>query len=143
MSTKTPSFRPPPDPTEPHQTPPKQQCLLFEQHSCIWWALLTKNKQKGGTSAFLPQAEAERPPRACWPAWSGVGRRGSVLSSPPCLRFLVPSSCLLYLVLVSVLLCGLLGMPAAWFSAAAVAVRAVSLPSSGGRGDFLYHRPQW
>ena len=49
-------------------------------------------------------------------AWSDVGRRGSVLPSPPCLRSWVWSPCL-YLVLVAVLLCGLLGVSASWFSA--------------------------
>ena len=38
-------------------------------------------------------------------AWSGVGRRGPVLFSPPCPRSWVPSSCL-YPVLVTALLCG-------------------------------------
>ena len=64
-------------------------------------------------------------------AWSGMGRRRSVLSSPPCLRSSVSSSCL-YLVLVAVLLHGPLGVPAFWFPAAAVAVRCCLLASLWG-----------
>ena len=48
----------------------------------------------------LPQAEAERPPRARG-TWSGVGRRGAELPTPLCLRSSASSS-YLYLALVSV-----------------------------------------
>ena len=55
---------------------------------------------KKGVGSVLPQAEAERPPRARG-TWSGVGRRGAELPTPLCLRSSASSS-YLYLALVSV-----------------------------------------
>ena len=57
-------------------------------------------RKKNCVGSVLPQAEAERPPRARG-TWSGVGRRGTTLPTPPCLRSSASSS-YLYLVLVSV-----------------------------------------
>ncbi len=56
--------------------------------------------KKKCVGSVLPQAEAERPPRARG-TWSGVGRRGTTLPTPLCLRSSASSS-YLYLVLVSV-----------------------------------------
>ena len=56
--------------------------------------------EKKCVGSVLPQAEAERPPRARG-TWSGVGRRGTELPTPLCLRSSASSS-YLYLALVSV-----------------------------------------
>ena len=56
--------------------------------------------KKKCVGSVLPQAEAERPPRARG-TWSGVGRRGTTPPTPLCLRSSASSS-YLYLVLVSV-----------------------------------------
>ena len=61
-------------------------------HFWIW--------KKKCVGSVLPQAEAERPPRARG-TWSGVGRRGAELPTPLCLRSSASSS-YLYLALVSV-----------------------------------------
>ena len=61
---------------------------------------LSFNGKKNSVGSVLPQAEAERPPRARG-TWSGVGRRGTTLPTPLCLRSSASSS-YLYLVLVSV-----------------------------------------
>ena len=56
--------------------------------------------KKNCVGSVLPQAEAERPPRARG-TWSGVGRRGAKLPTPLCLRSSASSS-YSYLVLASV-----------------------------------------
>ena len=58
------------------------------------------SEKKKCVGSVLPQAEAERPPRARG-TWSGVGRRGTTPPTPLCLRSSASSS-YLYLVLVSV-----------------------------------------